>query len=164
MITVIIVSIILLTAIILFIRKQYRRTKNKTRIKYLSKIRSLTDKDKTVYIVIDALEGWQVYLHITPGTTLYTTEISYNGMRPTAQDLKHLYLELTKESSVVTVAHNLGITVLEYLEKRERYIDKNNRPKAKSMEDVEYIIKEMNYNMALEISLLRYKKIFKKTY
>lgn len=95
----------------------------------IRKIQSLINKDRTVCDVINGLEGWKIdniktdalRILVNSPIAVYALYITYKGKNPTRDEIKFLYVELTKEDSVVTKAHKMNIPVEDYLKRKRNH-------------------------------------------
>lgn len=92
----------------------------------IRKINNILQKDRSVCDFInEKLDGWVISVIpsdglrvvITPiGMPNYYLYITYNGQRPTNEQIKTLYYELTNDNSLVAKAHKKNIPYDLYVE------------------------------------------------
>lgn len=90
----------------------------------IRKIQSLINKDRTICDVINSLNGWGISNINTEALVIvvdpvvmpmYKLYITYKNHRPSYNEIKVLYWELTNENSIVTKAHKSNMPVEEYM-------------------------------------------------
>lgn len=115
----IIISVLILAFIIWF---SYNPDTQRIR-----KIQSLLNKDRTICDFINMLDGWRIEPNLSSDRGLriminpvvmpmYSLYITYNGRRPTNDEIKILYDKLTSEDSIVTKAHKMDMPVENYID------------------------------------------------
>lgn len=92
----------------------------------IRKINNVLNRDRTVCDFINEIEGWDISpdksdglrIVITPpfGLAKYYLYITYNGERPTNDQIKKLHLELTRSNSMIVQAHKINMPYEEYKE------------------------------------------------
>lgn len=91
----------------------------------IRKIQFLINKDRTVCDVINSLNGWKIsninaealVIVVNPVVMpMYKLFITYKNHRPSYNEIKALYWELTNENSIVTKAHKLNKPVEKYMQ------------------------------------------------
>lgn len=93
----------------------------------IRKINKLINKDRSVCDFIIELKGWDVTpiapigmglrMVITNSQLIKELYITYKDRYPTNEEIKYLYNELTKETSVVTKAHKANMPVDKYIQR-----------------------------------------------
>ena len=95
--------------------------------KRIRKIQALINKDRTVCDFINSLDGWSIgnigesglRIMVAPSIMpMYALYITYKGKRPSNNEIKELYYELTNIKSDVYKAHQMNISYEDYLIKK----------------------------------------------
>lgn len=114
---------ILIVVIVLLVAMLFNPSANRIR-----EVQNLLNKDRSVCDFINELDGWSISpmeinglkILINSPMGVYPLYITYNGERPSNDEVKELHAKMTSEYSDVTRAHESGYTYEAYMERRWR--------------------------------------------